>query len=98
MEPLTKLALGMQSSLAERWSRPQDFSEGSRRAQAECSSAVSCSDNRRMATAIAVLLCAMIASSPEVLFAQTSTATPSPTSAQPAEPDGVTVGGYQIHS
>ncbi len=98
MEPLTKLALGMQSSLAERWSRPQDFSEGSRRAQAECSSAVSCSDNRRMATAIAVLLCAMIASSPEVLFAQTSTATPSPTSAQPAEPDGVTASGYQIHS
>lgn len=43
--------------------------------------------------ALAVLLCAMVVSSPETLFAQTPTAPPAP----PAEPDGVTRGGYQIH-
>jgi len=99
MEPPTKLDLGLQCSLTERWACPQDFFERSRWAQAERSSAVPCrSDTRRMATALAVLLCAMIASSPESLFAQTPTATPRPTPARPAEPDGVTAGGYQIHS
>ena len=99
MEPSTKLAVGLQSSPPERWACPQDFSEGSRRAQAERSSAVPCrSGTRRMTTALAVLLCAMIASSSESLSAQTPTPTHSPASAQPAEPDGVTAGGYQIHS
>ena len=99
MERPTKLALGLQCSLPEGWACPQDFFERRRRAQAERSSAVSCrTGTRRMATALAVLLCAMIASSPESLVAQNPTATPSPTPARPAEPDGVTAGGYQIHS
>ncbi len=52
---------------------------------------------RRTAMALAVLLCAMIVSSPETLFAQTSTANPTAPPAPPAEPDGMTRGGYQIH-
>jgi hypothetical protein len=96
MEPSTILALGLQSSRLERWSWRQNFSARSRGAQAKRGWAVSCrSDKRRMATALAVLLCAMIASSPEALLAQAPT-TPIP--AQPAEPDGVMAGGYQIHS
>jgi hypothetical protein len=53
---------------------------------------------RRIAMALAVLLCAMIVSSPETLFAQTATANPTaPPPAPPsAEPDGATRGGYQI--
>jgi hypothetical protein len=43
-----------------------------------------------------VLLGAMILSLPETLFAQTPAASPAP--AAPAEHDGVTRGGYQIHS
>ena len=98
METSPKIAVGLQSLLPERWACPQDFSKGSRRVQAERSSSVPCLPFKgRMATALAVLLCAMIALSPEALFAQTS-ATPSPTPAQPAEPDGVTAGGYRIHS
>jgi hypothetical protein len=52
---------------------------------------------RRIAIALAVLLCAMMASSPETLFAQISTPNPTAPPAPPAEPDGVTHGGYQIH-
>jgi hypothetical protein len=96
MEPSTILALGLRSSLLERWSWRQNFSARRRGSQAKGSWAVSCRpDKRRMATALAVLLCAMIASSPEALLAQAPT-TPIP--AQPAEPDGVMAGGYQIHS
>jgi hypothetical protein len=47
---------------------------------------------------LALLLCAMILSSSETLFAQTPTASPTPAAAPPAEPDGITSGGYQIHS
>ncbi|MFZ1051544.1 MAG: hypothetical protein WAN41_12695 [Candidatus Sulfotelmatobacter sp.] len=53
---------------------------------------------RRIAIALAALLCAMIVWSSETLFAQTPTASPTPAAAPPAEPDGVTSGGYQIHS
>src|ERR1700686_3525528 len=86
MEPPRKLVL--QSSLAER--------RESLRAQAERSSAAACGrSKRRIAMALAVFLCAMIGSSPETLFAQTPTASPTP--APPAEPDGVTRSGYLIH-
>jgi hypothetical protein len=54
--------------------------------------------NRRIAMALALLLCAMILSSPKTLFAQTPIASPTPAAAPPAEPDGITSGGYQIHS
>ena len=53
---------------------------------------------RRIAIALAALLCAMIVWSSETLFAQTPTASPTPAAAPPAEPDGITSGGYQIHS
>jgi hypothetical protein len=53
----------------------------------------------RTATALALLLwAAMVALSPNTLFAQTPTASPTPAPAPPGEPDGVTRGGYQIHS
>jgi hypothetical protein len=52
---------------------------------------------RRIAMALAVLLCAMVVSSPETLFAQTPTANPAAPAAPPREPDGVIRGGYQIH-
>ncbi len=42
------------------------------------------------------LLCAMVVSLPEIAVAQAPTASPTP--APPAESDGVTRGGYQIHS
>src|ERR1700675_1556831 len=47
----------------------------------------------------AVIAVIMIVLSSETLFAQTPTASPTPTPAPaaPAEPDGVTRGGYQIH-
>jgi hypothetical protein len=89
MEPPRKL--DQPSSLPER--RP------SFAAQAKSSSATSCRscDKRRIAIAGALLLCAMIVSSRETLFAQTPTASPIPAPAATAEPDGVTRGGYQIH-
>jgi hypothetical protein len=66
---------------------------------AEHSLAAACSHSkRRIAMALAVLLCAMIVSSPEILSAQTPTANPAALPAPPTEPDGVTAGGYQIHS
>jgi len=76
------------------------------RAHAKRSSAAAWgSGKRRIAAALAVLLWTIIiiASSPEVVVAQTPTASPapataSPTPAPPPEPDGVTRGGYQIHS
>src|ERR1700691_842917 len=93
MEPTRKLA--RQTSLAERWSclRPQSESN---------SAAIRGRCKRRITTAIAVLLCAiaMIVWLSEALFAQTpaSIPAPAPASAAPAEPDGITSGGYQIHS
>ncbi len=97
MEPPRKLA--QPSSLPE---RPPSFAtcpERSRRVQAKSNSITllfGCGKHR-IATAMAVLLCAMIVSSRESLFAQTPTASPAPAPAAPAEPDGVTRGGYQIH-
>ena len=65
---------------------------------AERSPAAACGDSKRgIAMALAVLLCAMIVSPPETLFAQTPAANPTAPPAPPAEPDGVTRGGYQIH-
>jgi hypothetical protein len=91
MEPIRKLAL--QTSLAEKWAclRPQAESN---------SAAIRGRCKRRIATAIAVLLCAiaMIEGSSEALFAQTPAASPAPAPVPPAEPDGITSGGYQIHS
>jgi hypothetical protein len=89
MEPPRKLAL--QSSLAER--------RVSLRAQSEHRSTAACAHSEhRITVALVVLLCAimMIVSLSETVFAQTPT--PSPTPALPAEPEGVTRGGYQIHS
>ena len=88
MAPPRKLV--HQSSLIER--------PASACVHAERSSAAACGHSkRRIAMALAVLLCAMIVSSPETLFAQTPTANPTAPPAPPAEPDGVTRGGYQIH-
>ena len=53
--------------------------------------------NRPIAIALAVLVCAMIVWSSEILFAQTPAATPIPAPATPAEPDSVSRGGYLIH-
>jgi hypothetical protein len=84
-----KLVLSLQSSRAER--------RVSLRAQAERSSAATCgSGKRRIAIGLALLLCAMIVSSHDKLFAQTPTASPTPTA--PVESEGVTRSGYQIHS
>jgi hypothetical protein len=52
--------------------------------------------NRPIAIALAVLVCAMIVLSSEILRAQTPAASPTP--ATSAETDGITSGGYQIHS
>src|ERR1700688_1240667 len=103
MEPPGKF--GLQSSLLEK--------RAERRTQIDCTSAVACGHNKhRIAIAPAVLVravlmravivCAVIAVimivlSPETLFAQTPTASPTPAPAAPAEPDGVTRGGYEIH-
>jgi hypothetical protein len=64
-----------------------------------------CQGKRRIAIALSAFVCAtaMTVCSPQTLFAQTSTASPapvpaaSPAPAPPAEPDGITRGGYQIH-
>src|SRR5580692_8906819 len=106
MEPPTKLALNLEPLLLERSASPPACPKRSRRVQAERSSGVdSGPGKRRTATAPAVLVWAvMIASSANTLFAQTPTAGPPPaptassTPAPPAEPEGVTRGGYQIHS
>jgi hypothetical protein len=88
MQPPKKLATRLQS--LERWAYPT--------AQAERSSAVTWDYGKpRIAIATAVLLCATIVWSPETLFAQTSTASPTPAPAPPAEPDGMSGGGYLIH-
>ncbi len=95
MAPPRKLAL--QPSLVKRRASLPACPERSRRVQADRSSPAGCGhSNRRIAIALALLLGAMIVSSPEKLFAQTPAASPTP--APPAEPDGVTRGGYQIHS
>ncbi len=97
MEPPRKLV--QQFSLLERRPSPHVCPEQSRRVQAGSSSAAAWGQSmQRIALALAVLLGAMFASSSETLFAQTPTATPTPAPAAPAEPDGVTGGGYQIHS
>jgi hypothetical protein len=90
MELPRKLVL--QSSLAEIRVSP--------RAQPAWSSTAACGLSKRgMAITLVVLLVAMILSLPETLFAQTPAASPAPAApAEHAEPDGVTRGGYQIHS
>src|ERR1700685_1801216 len=89
MEPPRKLV--QQSSRVEKLM--------SLRLQVESSSpAVWGRSMRRIAIALSALLCMMIVSSSEILFAQTPTASPTPSPAPPTEPDGVTAGGYQIHS
>ena len=50
--------------------------------------------NSGFATVLVVLLCGLIVSSPRLLFAQSSSTGQSP----PGEPEGVTSGGYLIHS
>jgi hypothetical protein len=87
MEQTRKLVL--QSSLVQR--------RASQCAQSKRSSADA---NRKPRTAITlmVLLFVMFVWSSETLFAQTPTASPTPTAVPPAEPDGITSGGYQIHS
>jgi len=95
MEPIRKLAL--QTSLPERRAclRPQTQSN-SAAIQGRC--------KRQIAAAIALLFCAIatIVWPSETLFAQTPAASPAPARAAapapPAEADGVTSGGYQIHS
>jgi hypothetical protein len=93
MELIRQLAL--QTSLTARWAclRPQTESD-SAAIQGRC--------KPRIAMANAVLLCAivMIVWSSEALLAQTPAASPAPApGAAPAvEADGVTSGGYQIHS
>ena len=78
-----------QSSLIERPASPC--------VHAERSLAAACGHSkRRIAMALAVLLCAMIASSPETLFAQTPTPNPTAPPAPPAEPDSVTRGGTRF--
>ena len=93
MGPPRKLVLPY--SPVERRVSPQAGPERSRRVQAERSSSDACGYSKRR-LALAVLLCAIIVSSPKTLLAQTPAASPTP--APPAEPDGVTRGGYQIHS
>src|ERR1700689_1573807 len=94
MEPIRKLAL--QISLAERCAClcPQTGSNSA--------AAIRGRGKRRIAAAIAVLVCtiAVIVWSSEALFAQTPAASPAPAKAPspPAEADGITSGGYQIHS
>ena len=94
MEPIRKLAL--QISLAERCAclRPQTWSKSAAAIRGRC--------KRRIATAVAALLCAIavIVWSSEALFAQTPAASPAPAKAgaPPAEADGITSSGYQIHS
>jgi hypothetical protein len=67
--------------------------------QVESSSAAVWGQGKRLiGIALSVLLWAMIVSPSETLFAQTPTASPTPSPAPPTEPDGVTAGGYQIHS
>jgi hypothetical protein len=87
MEQTRKLVL--QSSLVQR--------RASQCAQSKRSSADA---NRKPRTAITlmVLLFVMFVWSSETLFAQTPTTSPTPTVVPPAEPDGITSGGYQIHS
>ena len=87
MELTRKLVL--QSSLVQRGA--------SQCAQSKRSSA-DANGKRRTAITLMVLLCATIVWSSETLFAQTPTASPTPAAAPPAEPDGITSGGYQIHS
>ena len=88
MEPPRKLV--QQSSLLEK--------RTSMRMPAERSPAAALVHSKpRIAISLAVLLYAMIVSSPETLFAQTPTVNPPAPPAPPAEPDGVTRGGYQIH-
>jgi hypothetical protein len=94
MEPIRKLAL--QISLAERCAClcPQTGSNSA--------AAIRGRGKRRIAAAIAVLVCtiAVIVWSSEALFAQTPAASPAPAKAAgpPAEADGITSSGYQIHS
>jgi len=96
MEPIRKLA--PQTSLAETRACLRPRTEGN-------SAAIRSRCKHRIARALAVPLCAamlmmIIVWSSEALFAQTPAASPAPAPATvpPAEPDGITSGGYQIHS
>jgi hypothetical protein len=87
MEPPIKLV--QQSSLLERRASLQcDRGRAVARDRTKC----------QIPIALAGLLCAMIVLPPERLFAQTPTASPTPSPAPPTESDGVTAAGYQIHS
>ncbi len=95
MQPPRQVVL--QSSLVERGSPPP---EPVQRNWAACRCG-----KRRMAILLAMVLCVLVVASSERLFAQTPAATPAPAptssptpTTAPAEPDGVTRGGYQIHS
>src|ERR1039458_3387768 len=97
MEPPRKLV--QQSSLPEKRTPLCASPERSRRVQAKNSSAAPCGHSEcRVVIALLMFLYLMIVSSRETLFAQTSTASPTPVPVPTAEPDGVTRGGYQIHS
>jgi hypothetical protein len=55
--------------------------------------------NARFAIVLVALLCAVMVWSPEILLAQTPSASPTPAPPAPStEPEGVTSGGYLIHS
>jgi hypothetical protein len=87
MEPPIKLV--QQSSLLERRASLQcDRGRAVARDRTKC----------QIPIALAGLLYAMIVLPPERLFAQTPTASPTPSPAPPTESDGVTAAGYQIHS
>jgi hypothetical protein len=89
MEPTRKLV--PQSSLEE--TRASECDQSKR-------SSADANRKRRSGITLMVLLCAIstIVWSSETLFAQTPTASPAPAAAPPAEPDGITSGGYLIHS
>jgi hypothetical protein len=89
MDPTRKLV--PQSSLAR--SRASQSAESKR-------SSADANGKRRPAITLMVLLCAIstILWSSETLAAQTSAASPAPAAAPPAQPDGITSGGYLIHT
>jgi hypothetical protein len=88
MAPPIKIAL--QSSQIE--TRACSLVEAERR----LASTAFAQSNRGFAIAVAVLVCAVIVFSPETLVAQTPSSGPPP--APSAAPEGVTSGGYLIHS
>ena len=107
MEPPTKLDFGLQSLPPARSASARSCPQSGRSAQEECSRAPGNGHvMRRRALAVTLFLCALIVSLPDALFGQTpaasspqgSTASPTAAPAPSAEPEGMTRGGYQIHS